>query len=938
MNDSAPKWLLKWVAVISAMVFLPLSGVALLHEYGVIASSSLWWVGLLGAVTSGMAITLVGIGCLKRDLRLTLERLQRQSGQDAEGKPNTPAVFEPQLRQWLEAQSKQAGNTSLTQDQTRMTLLKEHRQEIQNRMMLMHEITKEVSKVLDFRHSIHVFLTKLVDSFWKMGCGSVFLFDRANREFELFAWYQYGMEHPLPGESLIHEDDFPLRTQFERQQAVLMNEALEFSPELNLPVRRFLTFDQQLVVPLRMQEQVVGLLVFSLEQAHHTMSQDDLTFCDSLLSGLSYHFNNAAMHEDLRSKDQDISRLNDVLQLVNQTLNLEEIINRVMRRFKIWYGFDAICVPLVKFESMSFQLSDHYIDSSGTIGFERIKSATFSTDPDNLIGRCILFNEFYRWEADQNEGSRPDFKIPLLNEILADIKSLLIFPMEIQGIVIGCMMFMQTRETLPLGEQVQQSLTRLIRQFASGLRTSYLYDRIILDKQELEQAYEQLKLNKIQLVESEKVAALKEVFERFVPKQFLQRISTDGLLAIMPGYCRQEEISILFGDIRNYTFLSEKMQIRDNYDFINEYLIRMEPCVANHNGFIDKFMGDAVMALYDREGQSAYDAINSAIEMQREIDDLNMHRKRDGKEAIRIGIAINTGPVMMGVIGTERRMDSTVIGDHVNLTSRLESLSKVYNSKILISGFTHAQIKHEDYLIREVDTVKVRGRQQPVTIYEVFDVDDLATIEHKLQTRDLLLKGLVQFKMQEFDEAIETFRECQRIYPNDVVTNEYIKRSEFMKKYPPETRFWDGVMQDTGYDVFTMLKRRSPRFKKLLPLNIYTKESKKHFAANSLDFAKSGIKIETNVELEVYDTLLLEIFLDKETLEDYIKQNPLHIMGQVVWKKQVGSDAENPVWNMGVEYIMMDNDDEKLMKKYLLKLANLPIGQDQLFQDMLPPA
>lgn len=146
----------------------------------------------------------------------------------------------------------------------------------------------------------------------------------------------------------------------------------------------------------------------------------------------------------------------------------------------------------------------------------------------------------------------------------------------------------------------------------------------------------------------------------------------------------QKQMTVFFSDIRSFTELSESMSPMENFNFINSYLKRINPIIRKHNGFIDKFIGDAVMAIFP---ESPEDAISAAIEIQLEVRKYNSHRHNNGYRPIQIGIGINTGSLMMGTVGDSNRMDTTVIGDTVNLASRLESLTKQYFCQLLYRNF-----------------------------------------------------------------------------------------------------------------------------------------------------------------------------------------------------------------------------------------------------------
>jgi class 3 adenylate cyclase/HAMP domain-containing protein len=205
--------------------------------------------------------------------------------------------------------------------------------------------------------------------------------------------------------------------------------------------------------------------------------------------------------------------------------------------------------------------------------------------------------------------------------------------------------------------------------------------------------------------------------ERFVPHAFLEVLGKPSILEVELGDNVRREMTILFSDIRDFTTLSEAMTPDENFDFINQFLESMGPVIRAHGGFIDKYIGDAIMALFDDPD----DALRAALTMVETLDRYNERLRAGGGAPIAIGIGLNTGSLMLGTIGEQNRMDGTVISDAVNLASRIETLTKTYKAAILISQFTYDGLADPAvYDIRAIDTVAIKGKSQPVPIYQVF--------------------------------------------------------------------------------------------------------------------------------------------------------------------------------------------------------------------------
>ncbi len=287
-----------------------------------------------------------------------------------------------------------------------------------------------------------------------------------------------------------------------------------------------------------------------------------------------------------------------------------------------------------------------------------------------------------------------------------------------------------------------------------------------------------------------KLHHLNTAYSRFVPHEFLKFLNKESIVDIQLGDHLEKEMTLLFSDIRNFTSLSEKMTPKENFDFINAYLSIMAPIITQHQGFIDKYIGDAIMALFPT---SADEAVSTSIVMLKKLAAYNKKRQKSGLEPIAIGIGLNTGLLMLGTIGDENRMDGTVISDAVNLASRIEGMTKMYGAALLISEETYAHLNDvSQYAIRTIDRVTVKGKSEPVTVYEVFDGDAPSLLELKMQTREDFESGLIHYREKEFVEAITCFEQVLQININDQAAKIYINRCKHWKKVGIPSN-WMGV-------------------------------------------------------------------------------------------------------------------------------------------------
>ena len=257
---------------------------------------------------------------------------------------------------------------------------------------------------------------------------------------------------------------------------------------------------------------------------------------------------------------------------------------------------------------------------------------------------------------------------------------------------------------------------------------------------------------------------------------------------------KDQKVSVLFSDVRNFTAMSEALGARETVSMLNEYFERMVDVIFSHRGVLDKFIGDAVMALFGVPFNGAHDAddaVRVANTMFVALRELNEARRREGKAPLDIGVGISTGVVVVGNIGSTRRMEYTAIGDSVNLASRLESATKFYGSKILLSEFTRSELTHKT-LLREIDLLRVQGRHEPVAIYEAMDHLTETTFPNLSPVVERYAEGIRQYRARQFKDALSCFKEALTLNPNDHPSRLYVERSEHFIAIPPPPD-WDGV-------------------------------------------------------------------------------------------------------------------------------------------------
>lgn len=279
---------------------------------------------------------------------------------------------------------------------------------------------------------------------------------------------------------------------------------------------------------------------------------------------------------------------------------------------------------------------------------------------------------------------------------------------------------------------------------------------------------------------------MKQADRRFIPRQMLAHLGKESVSELQLNDYVRLEMTVLFSDIRSFTTLSEQLAPEETLRFLNDYLSRMEPSVEQYGGFIDKFMGDSIMALFSTGADAA---VQSALHMFTSLRDYNLERLRAGFEPIRIGIGLNSGPLLLGIVGGVARLQATVVGDAVNVASRIEDLNKLYGTSLLLTGHTVERLKDaSDYALRHIDTVQVRGRSRKERIYELFDADDPFIREKKLETKQAFEEARMLYEAGSFAEAKSAFQAVSASNRFDLVSRVYMERCD----HPP--RMDDGAL------------------------------------------------------------------------------------------------------------------------------------------------
>ena len=366
----------------------------------------------------------------------------------------------------------------------------------------------------------------------------------------------------------------------------------------------------------------------------------------------------------------------------------------------------------------------------------------------------------------------------VLNEkgiIESDVQSVIYAAMKVKHRIMGAIIL--------AGKNVEQYsaahlklLVTLALQSSTAIESAMLYERNIREVREREEA----------------ILRIHEVTKKFVPNEFIRSLGKESLTDVRLGDLAEKIVTVLFTDIRDFTSLSEQMSPEENFRFVSSFNERLGPIIRSHEGFINQYLGDSIMAIFPRHPE---DALNAAVAMQRAVYGLNLERKAAGLLIIKAGIGMHTGPLIMGITGDEHRLDAATISDTVNTAARIESLTKYYKSPLLLSGETLRQISdHSKYYLRHLGEVQLKGKHKALSIIECINGYSPAEVDKKTGTLPQFKQAMDYYSEQRFENAIQLFQAILTNDPEDRTVNLFMENAvKYMKNGVPEN--WTGAEQ-----------------------------------------------------------------------------------------------------------------------------------------------
>jgi class 3 adenylate cyclase len=321
-----------------------------------------------------------------------------------------------------------------------------------------------------------------------------------------------------------------------------------------------------------------------------------------------------------------------------------------------------------------------------------------------------------------------------------------------------------------------------------------LADRIIRANRERDREKDARLRVQAEALEAEREAnrqlqAYNEAFARFVPREFLDHLERESVLQVRLGDQVERTMAVLFSDIRSFTSISEKLGAQATFNYLNDYLQVAGPIVREHGGFIDKYIGDAIMALFPR---GADDALAAAIALQRAVDRFNERAHPSGAPPIEVGVGLHAGTLMLGTIGEERRLETTVIADAVNVASRVEGLTKVFGARILLTGaMRDALARPQAFGLRFLGSVAAKGKREGVALWECFDADAAAVANGKRASLDGFAAAATAYARGDFAGAAAAFATLAQAPTPDAAAAYYRERARLLAD--GGATGWDGV-------------------------------------------------------------------------------------------------------------------------------------------------
>lgn len=469
----------------------------------------------------------------------------------------------------------------------------------------------------------------------------------------------------------------------------------------------------------------------------------------------------AELEAQLKRKTDEIGILTRVAADLNGTLELAPLLDTILVSMDEVFGYSHSMVLL-------WDATREVLEVSASRGYDEAGIGAEVPLGAGVIGMvakrrrmmhmgAVGHQRRYLQATAQNLGES-DTEVPLPG--LPDVESVIAIPLLDRDQLIG-VFHVESAEAAFFDDRDLELVEAIARQAAIAIQNARHHES------------EQQRLDELERVNA-RLVEWNAASKRFIPNEFLSILGRDRLPEVCRGDHADLTMSSFFSDVRGFTSLVEGQGPAENFAFINEYLTYMEAPIRSHDGFIDSYRGDGIMALF---AGPADDAVQAAVDSLVALEKLNGVRAGRGETPIRIGIGIDTGHLMLGTIGGSERLSAGVIGDSANTASRIEGLTKRYGTLVLISETTRNACADPDaYLMRPIDRVRPQGKAKPITLYEVLEGVTGPELEGKLAGMDDYVEGLRRYQAGEPGDALVSFAAALKAYPSDRASQLFIGR------------------------------------------------------------------------------------------------------------------------------------------------------------------
>ena len=357
--------------------------------------------------------------------------------------------------------------------------------------------------------------------------------------------------------------------------------------------------------------------------------------------------------------------------------------------------------------------------------------------------------------------------------IESDVQSLIYAAMKVKHRILGAIILSGKNAEQYTAAHLKLLVT-LALQSSTAIESAMLYEKNIREVREREEA----------------ILRIHEVTKKFVPNEFIRSLGKEALTDVMLGDLVEKNVTVLFTDIRDFTSLSEKMTPEENFRFVSSFNAQLGPIIRANGGFINQYLGDSIMALFPGHPE---DALKAAIAMQKAVHELNCKRIPQGLPAIRAGIGMHTGPLIMGITGDEHRLDAATISDTVNTAARIESLTKYYRSPLLLSGETLRYITDAGkYHLRHLGNVQLKGKHKLLNIVECINGYPDTELNKKANSLAQFNECMNYYFDQHFENAVQGFQAIIATDTDDHTANYFLANAlKYLQNGVPEN--WTGT-------------------------------------------------------------------------------------------------------------------------------------------------